>query len=683
MSSTAGYTKQERLSARVAIEAFTSRKDWEPVEAEAADRFFGPFASDRIDERLEEDTLAQSENAFRSWFWFDCRLPDGRRVVECFLERAKTLSTGERLYLEQMRGSSHRLYEIEAVVPGATLTLRDLIAGTSITVQERLGSRELHKWDVLAARLALPAGASGKPEVDDLVLLPRDAKDAILSDVEDALTKWRAAHPGGDSIELFEEYVPRFHEAWLGAIVNPPIPKLIFPGGEEALITRVHFDVEDREGVVAALDGARDMERFDDRPAWNWRSPKTKAPPTSLYLNQDALVLEALTQGAAERAVRRIERLLKDGVRKGLTSHESLAQAIKRGPRETADSRVDVPEADEMVLDHYARHYRAWLDEPVPALAGASPREAARSGSESQRHAVVELLKGLEQMYARGLVIGDPAYDPFWMWEELELSERPEAPRKRKEPPPLGHESLTRLVPGLAAAAQGLAARIRRRAQFDVDSVVTEEDLSSDLAVRRFLVERGEAGLAFGLTRDEAATRANLLGAHLTGIANYELHHRKTFWIEDGLAWMLARTNLDIQADALRLPFSSFALVFTDRDTLAVAERLLSKEASATHRGRVLSVLTVYATTIPAAEAPGLSLSFLFDDLSEDWPYLLQRALALDSGARLEALLASHLPDVDPGQRDPVFTSAPFNDLVKRALNAILYATSAGAAAEP
>ena len=59
---------------------------------------------------------------------------------------------------------------------------------------------------ILAARLALPAGASGKPEVDDLVLLPRDAKDAILSDVEDALTKWRAAHPGGDSIELFEEY---------------------------------------------------------------------------------------------------------------------------------------------------------------------------------------------------------------------------------------------------------------------------------------------------------------------------------------------------------------------------------------------------------------------------------------------------------------------------------------------
>ena len=103
--------------------------------------------------------------------------------------------------------------------------------------------------------------------------------------------------------------------------------------------------------------------------------------------------------------------------------------------------------------------------------------------------------------------------------------------------------------------------------------------------------------------------------------------------------------------DALRLPFSSFALVFTDPDTLAVAERLLSREASATHRGRILSVLTVYATTILAAEAPGLSLRFVFDDLSDGWPYLTQRALVLAPGARLEALLTSHLPDVDAGQR--------------------------------
>jgi hypothetical protein len=337
---------------------------------------------------------------------------------------------------------------------------------------------------------------------------------------------------------------------------------------------------------------------------------------------------------------------------------------------------VDFPEADELVLDHYERHYRAWLDEPVPALEGVSPREAARS--EALRPALVSLLKDLEQMYSRSLEMGRPGYDPFWMWEELGLLELPEAPRRQNEPPPLGHETMTRLVPGLAEVARGLAARIRRRKDFSLETVVTERQMLSDLSVRRFLEEHAQEATAFGLTRSEAVGSTNFLATHLAYFANYELHHRKTFWIEEGLAWMLARTNLDIQGDALRLPFSSFALVFTDRDTLALAERLLSREEHCTHRGRILRVLTVYATAIPAGEAAGLTLNFAFDDFSEDWPYLIRRDLAIEPTAHLETLLESHLPDVDPTKKDPIFTSAELKQLAQRALNAILYATSAG-----
>jgi hypothetical protein len=241
---------------------------------------------------------------------------------------------------------------------------------------------------------------------------------------------------------------------------------------------------------------------------------------------------------------------------------------------------------------------------------------------------------------------------------------------------------MSRLVPGFSELARAVAARIRRRADFGVETIISEQDLSSDLSVRRFLEGHARESLASGLSSSDAAESAILLGGHLNCLGNYELHHRKTFWIEEGLAWMLARTNLDIRGDGLRFPFSSFALVFTDRDTLRVAERVLSKEEHCTHRGRILRVLTVYATAIPSATPAVLSLAFTFDDHSEDWPYLIVRDLLIKPHAHLEAILESHLPDVDPAQRDPVFTSAPFKELVRRALNAILYATSAGASME-
>ena len=62
------------------------------------------------------------------------------------------------------------------------------------------------------------------------------------------------------------------------------------------------------------------------------------------------------------------------------------------------------------------------MDRPVPALANRTPRAAARS--RLWRGKVVELLKGFENMSARGALDGRPAYDFQWMWRELGL-ERP------------------------------------------------------------------------------------------------------------------------------------------------------------------------------------------------------------------------------------------------------------------
>ena len=64
----------------------------------------------------------------------------------------------------------------------------------------------------------------------------------------------------------------------------------------------------------------------------------------------------------------------------------------------------------------YERHYRGWLDEPLPALDGRTPREAA--GLKAARPKLIALLKDMENLSARERLDGRPAYDFGWMWGE-------------------------------------------------------------------------------------------------------------------------------------------------------------------------------------------------------------------------------------------------------------------------
>ena len=87
---------------------------------------------------------------------------------------------------------------------------------------------------------------------------------------------------------------------------------------------------------------------------------------------------------------------------------------------------------------------------------------------------------------------------------------------------------------------------------------------------------------------------ADILTAHIELIINFELHRRKTFWVDESLAYMLAKTDLDVPGSDLRVPFACFALVFTDRYVLSLAERMLSADPKSPVSGYFLRVATVY-----------------------------------------------------------------------------------------
>jgi hypothetical protein len=226
-------------------------------------------------------------------------------------------------------------------------------------------------------------------------------------------------------LAVFFKFMGRvFYLLWLQHRRAPAPPRMVTPEGDAIVLSRVVFDVKDREAVAAALAGRPDLERQRDGSyLWLQASPEQRRGLGRVALDRHRLVFEATSRPRAERGRAMIEALCGGAVAYRATSYEDVGQAAKRRPAPARAAPEIPPEVQAAVVGQfYEEHYRKWLDEPIPALDGRAPREAA--GLRSAHPQLISLLKGMENMSDRERRAGRPAYDFAWMWAELGL-ERP------------------------------------------------------------------------------------------------------------------------------------------------------------------------------------------------------------------------------------------------------------------
>jgi hypothetical protein len=676
------HTPSDRISAFSKLDCFIDEL-WEEEEEDAFEVFWSRHLE--REGELPEDMLVVSRDVQETWFAFDYQTEDGGRVIDEFLEQAE-LSLGERSLLETMRASTMRLYEVTDTAPGSSMTLRDLLDGTVVTVSERTASRTVSRHECLAARV-IARGCSGRPEMERGVLpIPPLMRETVLGSIKEYRGEFLRHHRGGSIDEFYKGLPPLFHEAWLTAIFEPPVPKLANTAGEEMIATRVSFHVEDEAALERALDGEREegLGRTGSG-AWHWSEKSTPAAGDvslgTFVLRSGVLTIETNSVERGKRARELVERLSGKAIKHRGTTHEDVRRKVMEALTARALGRADASDleksspppidpnvAEALVLDHYARHYRAWVDEPVPALDGRTPRQAAQSRDLQSR--VEDLIRGLEGMYERALKDGEPAYDPSWMWAELGL----ETAVDSSNPPPMAHERVADRLPGSAQASRTAAERARSMTSFEAASTTLgDEELRLDLELQRFLRSEGGSGNDSGGEGARAAP-------YLPLMVNFDLHRRKVFWVDGALSYMLENTELDVKGRELRAPFPSFALVYADRHALSLGERLLSRDPADPLRGQILRVATVYVTEEYRGASRVLAMVFAFDALGADLPSLVRYEVPADDDAQLHAFIDSVVPrpGVEPAVRDP----SPTRALLRLVLNSILFATSAGVTPE-
>jgi hypothetical protein len=416
------YTAAERQSAQIALGRFGWRHEFDE-DRTAAERRFWEGALDLVTEDEAREVVPQGEAFFQDWFTTDFRLASGQTLLERFLEReGRRLRPGELRYLSRARLTHLRPYEVVGVRPDEGLDLLDFWTKKRIRVEERLGTRQLVQWDVLATRVML--GSAGVPVLDGApYLYPARAKDAILKDLRGVHRRFRRQVPG-DDVDFFKRFGSLFFLWWVQHVVLASRLQLRSAEGDEMVFANVVFDVLDRETLDRALSGHPDLDRQDDG-SYAWLEPggtlEFRRGLGAFVLGGGRVVLETTSMPRAERGRTFLEALAGPAVRHRATSLESVDQAMRRRPPRPARKDDEVPpevEA-EIVQGYYERHYRSWVDAPLPALGGKTPREAA--SSKTGRPKVVALLKDMESHSARERLSGRPAYDFGWMWAELGL----------------------------------------------------------------------------------------------------------------------------------------------------------------------------------------------------------------------------------------------------------------------
>lgn len=378
--------------------------------------------------------------------------PEGLNLVDEYLKRRGwNEKAPNKAYMRALRDTVMSLYEVSEVVPGQSMTLRDLLRNIApVTVREHSATQTLVNWDKIAARVIEVNGRHGISGA----LLPFSPDGA--GRVIEAFSQLEDDGPGTDRLSpperegLLKASGPIFTNIWLldclGKAMSGSVPEMVNADGDDLVFHRIVFPLAKGvigKSVVRRLNAAQWLEPASDT-FWNWLAPVTKnrkprttkggqafvttmEDGTPVFANVELvgrkLIVEVNSAARAEQAITHMREWLGDCVSTPMTEIRTMAQFMAddaaRAPQEEP---LDIPsdERERIVHEMLTREYTKTLDEAVPALGNKTPRALART--KAGRAKVADWLKYIENGAAKSGT-GEPmaTYDFTWMWQELGL----------------------------------------------------------------------------------------------------------------------------------------------------------------------------------------------------------------------------------------------------------------------
>ena len=342
---------------------------------------------------------------------------DGRTVADAYrAARGRGCSPEEHRWMDAQRAAWLSVWEIEAVDPGKTLTLRDLLSDERRIVRETQASQILVRRHAVLGRVidhdavSLLCGTHPRP-------LPPFHAAEVVRRARGRLRRRRAVPVERlRDASLGRYLIRRWEEAVEDCDARGATPRdLRNQDGDPLLFTVDRFEVT--PGAVRAvgthiarIDGAWQEESDGDGATWTFVCPDPTGGDGDgivvgrVKLNAGAteLRVETNSRARADTLRKRIEAACGARIRHRAREHTdpaALMNGAEEAPREPAS-----PEEERVVAEFKTRHYADWADRPLPGLNGRTPRECVRTAA--GRRMVDLLLKDMEHREQR--VQGQP-----------------------------------------------------------------------------------------------------------------------------------------------------------------------------------------------------------------------------------------------------------------------------------
>jgi hypothetical protein len=317
----------------------------------------------------------------------DALLFEGGLLEDFLATRGVLLPDDERLLAQQWLLTDRSVHEVTAIHPGDNLTLRDLRTGDVCKVRERTAGRYLTTGQLICARVA-PAG-------DTLQIF--GGLEPIALHHRDELITLLDSEP--DPHDLVEFLTRRF---------APTV--LQNTNGDALVFCEATLRAADPDSLVKILDTTYD--RADpSEPEWfdHVTTDGVRRVNATLWLEGNDLRVDTNSEERHERILAALRELVPD---------ITLLTESRKPARDSREAAVPATGHDggsvlhpqdpdvAAMLEQYVRDYEEkWLDEPIPALAGVTPRQAA--DDPTRRDDLIKLVNSFPAATAPGMMSPD------------------------------------------------------------------------------------------------------------------------------------------------------------------------------------------------------------------------------------------------------------------------------------
>jgi hypothetical protein len=336
-------------------------------------------------------------------------------------EKEDELTEAEVDFLRAACSRPFGFHQVLAVEPGRTLALRELLTGEECQVQELTASQVLRRGEILYARTIALEGVSLLFGCATQPLPPGYA--AHLLDLRDALLEIHGKL-GLEELHALDDPLRQVYWNHVEALRNPKLPILSNTDGDPVEPTTLRFALEATpEEAVRALaplavgHSADELLEVAERDAggsilrveFPWLKLGNRQHKGwdntvlgSLTIEPGRVAAEVNSQKRAKKLRKEIEKRLAGRVRfesQATRSVDDLRSELARERAADPDAHAEAlaeqralkaqPEVQALLAKQREEHWRHWLDTPLPALGGETPRQAVASKNRERLEALL------------------------------------------------------------------------------------------------------------------------------------------------------------------------------------------------------------------------------------------------------------------------------------------------------